>query len=339
MKKILSFLLSVVLIFGLFGCAKKTLKNPKPTGKKVKIATLQGPTGMGMAYLLDSADKKETLNDYEYIVSAAPDELTGKIVSGELDMAALPTNAAAALYNKSNGKVKLLALNTNSVLYILSKDSSIKTLKDLKGKTVYVSGQGATPEFIFNFLLMENGLKPGEDVKLDFTYSTHSDLVAFAASGKADVVLLPEPSVTALLLKNKDMKVVVSLEDIWNETVKDTSYKDSKITMGCIAVNAAFAEENPDAVKAFLYEYEKSVNKVKDEKNFDTSAEIIAKVGIVPAAGIAKSALPRSNITFKTGEEMKKEVEGFYKVLFEAQPKSVGGKLPNADFYYAVQEK
>ncbi len=351
MKKIISLIMALVLMLTLFSACGKTATSepttkktettessvPKATGVTVKLATLQGPTGMGMAYMLDDSDNDKTLNKYEYTVASSPDEVTGKLVSGDFDIAALPTNAAATLYNKSNGKVKLLALNTGCVLYVLEKGDTIKSISDLKGKTVYVSGQGSTPEFILNYVLEENGLKVGTDVKLDFTYSTHNDLVAFAASGKADVVLLPEPAVTALLAKNKDMHVALSINDVWADTVKGTGYEGTQIAMGCVAVNTAFAEAHPDAVEAFLYEYGQSIKNITNTDNLDKSADTIAKVGIVAAAGVAKSALPRCNIVFFTGDEMKTKVEGFYKVLFDAQPNSVGGKLPDESFYYKAK--
>lgn len=344
MKRVWSFILAVLMMTALLsGCSTS---QPKEAEKKepesltaekttVKLATLQGPTGMGMAYLLDDADNGKTINKYEYTVCASPDEVTGKIVSGELDIAALPTNAAAALYNKTQGKVQLLALNTKCVLYILEKGDSIKSISYLKGKTVYVSGQGSTPEFLLEYLLEANGLKVGTDVKLDFTYSTHNDLVSFAASGKADVVLLPEPAVTALVSKSKDMHVALDLDEVWNDTMKDASadYADYEVYMGCVVVNTEFAKNNPQAVADFLKEYEASVDKINDYDNLDESAAVIAKVGIVAAEGVAKHALPRCNITFESGSDMKK-LEGFLEVLCKANPDSVGGQMPDDNFYY-----
>lgn len=338
MKKFLSVLMAILLMVTAFAaCKKQPEKTPAEpvsnveTNKtvdtsKVKLATLMGPTGMGMAYMLDK---------YDYTLCASPDEITGKLVSGDFDIAALPTNAAATLYNKTNGKIKLLALNTECVLYILEKGDTIKSVADLKGKTIYVSGQGSTPEYVLNYILENNGLEVGKDVKLDFTYATHNDLVAFAATGKADVVMLPEPTVTALLAKNKDMRVALSVDELYTDTVKDTDFKGSKVAMGCVAVNTAFADANPDIVAQFLKDYEDSVKHITDEKNIDAVSEKIAEWGIVPAAGVAKSALPRCRIIFKTGDEMKTEVEGFLKVLADANPSSVGGKMPDAAFYYS----
>lgn len=345
MKRIISLIMALTLILTLFSaCSKNAADEPateaptkEVTKTTVKLATLQGPTGMGMAHLLSDSDNGQTINKYEYTVASSPDEITGKLVSGDFDIAALPTNAAATLYNKTNGKIKLLALNTGCVLYILEKGDTIKSISDLKGKTVYVSGQGSTPEFVLDYLLGENGLKVGTDVNLDFTYSTHNDLVAFAAGGNADVVLLPEPAVTALISKNKDMRVALSINDVWADTVKDTGYSGTEIAMGCVAVNSEFADAHPDAVKTFLSEYEKSIKDVCNTENIDKSSETIAKVGIVAAAGVAKSALPRCNIIFEDGEEMQTKVEGFYNVLFDALPNSVGGKLPDENFYYKAK--
>lgn len=343
MKKLISLLLAIVMVLGLFtACGANTntdtssvqsTQSKEPAKKEdVKLATLMGPTGMGMAYLLDAAKKGEAQNNYDFTVYSGPEEVTAKLVSGQIDIAALPTNAAATLYNKSNGKVKIIALNTLGVLYLVTKGDSIKDVSDLKGKTIYVSGQGATPEYALTYVLNENGLKVGTDVKLDFTYANHDDLVAFAASGKADVVLLPEPKVTALLTKNAELKVAFDLNDLWTDAVKDTENKDSIIAMGCIAVNTAFAESKPQAVAKFLEEYEASVKKVNDDHT--AASQVIAEVGIVPAAPVALKALPRCNIVCITDNEMKDKINAFYNVLYTANPASVGGKLPDDNFYY-----
>ncbi len=348
MKKILSLILATLMVLCLFtGCingdddkvssaASKEQPSSQPAVKyDVKLAALKGPTGMGMSYLLKDANDGKTLNNYDYEIYNGPEEVTAKLISGQVDIAALPTNAVATLYNKSNGKVKILALNTLGVLYLVSKGDSIKDVDDLKGKTIYVSGQGATPEYALSYVLEQNGLKVGKDVKFDFTYSNHDDLVAFAASGKADVVLLPEPKVTALLTKNNELKVAFDLNDLWASAVADSDNKDSIIAMGCIAVNTAFAEKNPKAVANFVKEYEQSVNKVN--KDHSAAAQVIAELELVPAAPIALKALPRCNIVCITGEQMVSKVSNFYNVLYTANPNSIGGKLPDENFYYIVK--
>ena len=341
MKKVISLVLALVLVLGVFvSCGSNatdtsSVEQPSSTtpAKKpdVKLAAIMGPTGMGMSYLLDDSNNGKTLNNYKYEVFSGPEDIGPKLVSGKLDIAALPTNAAANLYNKSNGKIKVIALNTLGVLYIVTKGDAIKTVDDLKNKTIYVSGQGATPEYILTSVLNNNGLQVGKDVKLDFTYANHDDLVAYAAAGKADILLLPEPKVTALLNKNAEYKVAFDLNDLWAEANGDKN-DDSSIVMGCVAVNTAFAEANPDAVANFLTEYKASVDKVN--LDYTAASEVIAKVGIVPAAPVALKALPRCQIVCITGNAMQARISKFYNVLYTANPDSIGGKLPDDNFYY-----
>ncbi len=338
MKKIISIIMvAAMLMIMLAACNTGLDNNPTAsvasnasTAEKatVNLATLAGPTGMGMSFMLDGSDNGTTINKYNYTVCAGPDEITGKLVAGEYDIAALPTNAAATLYNKTQGKVQMLALNTLGVLYVLEKGDSIKTIADLKGKTVYVSGQGATPEYALTYLLEANGLKVGTDVKLDFTYSAHADLVAFAATGAADVVLLPEPTVTGLLSQNQDMRVALNLNDVWSDTTKN----DSVMAMGCVVVNAKFAAENPQVVKDFMTDYKASADKVNADNT--AASEVIAKLGITPKAGVALKALSRCNIVCIQGAEMKDMVTPFFEVLYNANASSVGGAMPDENLYY-----
>ncbi len=342
MKKLISILLVAFMLMSLLascggnqGASSTPSNAPSGTPNQkatVNLATLAGPTGMGMSFMLDGSDNGTTLNKYNYTVHSAPDEITGKLVSGEYDIAALPTNAAATLYNKTNGKVQMLALNTLGVLYVLEKGDTVKTVADLKGKTVYVSGQGATPEYALSYLLEANGLEVGKDVTLDFTYSAHADLVAFAATGAADVVLLPEPTVTSLLTQNADMRVALNLNDVWSATVAGTDNENSVMAMGCVVVNAAFAKENPQAVKDFMTDYAASAAKVNED--YTAASEVIAKLGITPKAAVALKALARCNIVCIQGEEMKNTVTPFFEVLYNANASSVGGKMPDENLFY-----
>lgn len=339
MKKLISILMVVAMLMTVLASCGDSANTGSTASTEsaaekttVKLATLAGPTGMGMSYMLDGSDNGTTLNKYQYDVCSGPDQITGKIVSGEYDIAALPTNAAATLYNKTKGKVQMLALNTLGVLYVLEKGDSINTVADLKGKTVYVSGQGATPEYALTYLLEANGLKVGTDVTLDFTYAAHADLVAFAATGAADVVLLPEPTVTALLSKNSEMRVALNLNDVWSDAVKDTDNADSVMSMGCVVVNTEFAKANPQAVKDFMTDYEASAAKVNEDHA--AASEVIANLGITQAAGVALKALPRCNIVCITGEEMKNMVTPFFEVLYNANADSVGGAMPDDQLYY-----
>ncbi|WP_425446772.1 ABC transporter substrate-binding protein [Dethiothermospora halolimnae] len=300
---------------------------PKNEEVKLNVATLKGPTGMGMSKLMEDVKKGDSNLDLNFSVYGAPDQLIGKITSGEVDIAAVPSNMASILYNKTKGNVKLAGINTLGVLYILDTTGEIETMEDLKGKTIYASGKGATPDYIIRYLLKENGIDPEKDVTLDFK-SQHAELAAQVASGDAPIALLPQPHVTTATMKNKDVKIAINLTEEW-EKVKG---KNSKLAMGAIIVNKDVAKKNKDAVNKFLDEYEKSINWVND--NHEDAGKLIEKHGILPKAKLAKMAIPKSNIVFIDSEKSQEVLKDFYKVLFEFNPKSLGGKIPNEDFYY-----
>lgn len=298
----------------------------------VRIATLKGPTGMGMVKLFSDNESKTTMNRYETLIAGTPDEIVGKISTGEIDIAAVPTNLAATLYNKTNGKVQLLALNTLGVLNILEKGDSVKSISDLKGKTLYASGKGSTPEFILNYLLLQNGIDPVKD--LTIIYKTeHSELATLALSGQADIVMLPEPFVTTVLSKNAGFKNAIDITEAWDTTTQKTGVKDSILSMGCVIVRKEFADANRTAVNAFMTEYAASIKYVNE--SMDESSLLIAKYGIMASSALAKVAIPNCNITYIDGEIMKNQIANLYNVFFMADPKSIGGKLPEADFYYS----
>ena len=291
----------------------------------VHLAVLAGPTGVGAAKLLSDNEAGTTANEYEVTVAASPDELTGKLISGELDMAALSTNLAATLYQKSEGKVQLAALNTLGVLYLLENGEEIQSMADLKGKTIYAFGQGANPEYVLRYLLKENGLTMGEDVTVEF--KANEEIAAAMASGEATVAMLPVPAATTVLMKNQSVRTALDLTEEWNKVTED-----SQLTMGCIVVRTEFAQQHPQAVKAFLEEYAQSVEYMKTHS--EEAAELVAQFGITGNAEIAKAAIPQCSLVCITGEEMRETIQGYYEVLFAAEPSSVGGKLPDDGFYY-----
>lgn len=297
------------------------------TGEKdvVNLAVLTGPTGVGAAKLLADNEAGTTANQYEVTVAAAPDELTGKLISGELDIAALSTNLAATLYQKTEGKVQLAALNTLGVLYILENGTEIQSMADLAGKTIYAFGQGANPEYVLRYLLQKNGLTMGEDVTVEFR--SNEEIIAAMASGEAAVAMLPVPAATTALMKNESVRVALDLTEEWNKATED-----SQLTMGCIVVRKEFAQQHPEAVKAFLEEYAQSVDYMKN--NVEEAAPLVAQFGITGNAEIAKAAIPQCNLVCITGDEMRDVIQGYYEVLFAAEPSSVGGALPDDGFYY-----
>mgnify|MGYP001765885941 FL=1 len=307
MKKRLAFLTLVVMLFAV-GCAKAP-------AEPVNIAALKGPTGMGISYMMDDTAK------YNVELQDAPDVVVGKFVNGEIDIAAVPLNLAAVLYNKTEGNVVLLNLDTLGVLYIVENGETINSLADLAGKTIYASGEGATPQYVLDYLLAQNGLT--DQVKVEYV-GEHTALAAMVASGEAQIALLPEPFVSAVTVKNPDVRVALDLNSAWEAA------SGTKLVMGVYIASRTFYNEHPDQVKAFLADYAASVEKVNTSAD---AAQKIADLGIVGSAAIAQQAIPRSYIVSIAGDEAKNAASAVLNVLFTANPKSVGGKLPGDDLY------
>jgi len=328
-KKLLVVLAILCCLLSACAAPKTTPEEPEETPKEkevVRFGILKGPTGIGSSYLLEQNANGTALNQYEVTLEADAQNIIASVVSGQLDIAAVPTNAASALYNKTEGKIQILALNTSGVLYILEKGNTIASFADLKGKKIYATGQGANPEYVLNYLLSSNGLTVGTDVEVEFLDS--AELTTKAASGEVDVCMLPVPAVTTVLVKNSEMRSALNLSEEW-----DKLNNGSMLTMGCVIVTKDFAQNHADAVTNFLKEYEESINYVK--ANPQEAGAFCEKFEIIPAAAVATKAIPDAGLIFVKGADIRPAIEGYYKVLFEADPKSIGGKLPQDDFYPA----
>ncbi len=294
----------------------------------VRIGGLKGPTTMGLVKLMDDAANKTANNNYEFTMVTAADELTALIAAGKVDIALLPANLASVLYNKTNGGVSVIDINTLGVLYLVSSDTSIETVDQLKGKTVYLPGKGTTPEYALRYLISASGLS-GDDVTLEFK-SEASEVASILAEEPTAIGLLPQPFVTSALAQNDKLSIVMDLTKAWDEY--QTEGKGSRLVTGVTIVNNEFLESNTDSVNTFLEEHEASI--LFTESDPDTAAELIAAAGIIPKAPLAKKALPFCNIKFLSGEEMKAALSGYLEVLFEQNAASVGGALPDDTFYY-----
>lgn len=293
----------------------------------IRIGTLKGPTGMGMAKLIEDNSQGEAKNSYSFTVAGAPDDITAGVISGDLDIAAVPTNLASVLYKKTEGEVQLLALNTLGVLYVLENGDTINSIEDLKGKTVYATGQGSTPEYVLNYILTKNGIDPEKDVEIVYL-AEHAELASQMTSGDVAIGMLPVPNVTSVLMSNPDVRIALNLTEEWNKAAGG----DSVLSMGCVIVNKKFAEENKDAVNAFLDEYKASIEYANS--NIEEAAEYMEKAEIIPKKQVAMKAIPDANITFIEGEQMKTQILNFYQVLFDANPKAIGGAIPDDNFFY-----
>ncbi len=337
MKRLIALAMSAVMMLSLTACAGGSeASSSAPEGSSavaeeraaVRVGGLKGPTAMGMVKLMEEDAAGTTANDYEFTLAGSADEINPLLIKGELDIAAVPTNVASVLYNKTEGQVEILALNTLGVLYVVENGNTIQSVEDLRGKTIYSTGKGATPEYALNYILGENGLTAGTDVTVEYK-SEHSELASLLAAGQADLAVLPQPFVTSVLAKNPDVRIALNLTEEWDKVTED----GSKLTMGALVVRKDFAESNPEAVRNFLKEYQASTQYVTDEANLDDAAALIEQYGIISAA-VAKQALPYCNIVCITGEEMRTAAEGFLSILAKANPQSVGGTLPAEDFYY-----
>ncbi len=330
MKKTIALLiaLSMVLLL-LAGCSSNNNSaNETATAARTKITVggLNGPTGMGLSKLMDDQANGLTANDYTFSMSSAPDDIVGKVTSGELDIAAIPSNLAATLYQKTGGKVQLLALNTLGVLHVLENGDTIHSISDLKGKTIYATGQGTVVEYALNHILSENGIDPEKDITIVYK-SEHAELSTLVTTGDADIAVLPEPFVTTTLQKSENTRLALDLTKEW-----DKVESSSKLAMGVMIVSTEFAENNPEALKTFLKEYKASTEYVN--ANPAEAGKLIEEYGIIPSAAVAEASIPNCNIVFVSGQEMKDQIQPLYDILFKANPKSIGGAIPDDAFYY-----
>lgn len=317
MKKTLSaaaLLLAAVMLaacVGLVSCAKKD-------DTQLRVAVLNGTTGWGAAPLISRIKSGESDLNAKIDTYTAADLVSPLIINGDADIAAVPTNLAAVLYNKTEGNIRVLAVNTLGVLYLIEDGETVKSLGDLAGKTVYLPGQGSNPEFVLRALVEGAGVA---DVTFDYTYSSPDELATALASGKASLGVLPEPKVTAITSKKPTLRVALDFTEEWK---KQTS---APLVQGCIIVREDFLKEHTALVKKFLDEYQKSVDLVNS--NPEEAAAMIAEAGLAGNAAAAQAALPRCNITYLDGEDMRTALNGFWDALFKLNPKSVGGKLPD----------
>ena len=341
-KKLLSLTLVLALVLALAGCGGTDTQDTETeeqtqteeqaeepvTGESYAIAALKGPTAMGLVKLMSEAESgADFINGYTFTLAASADEVSPLLMKGELDMACVPANLAAVLYQKTEGDIVTLAVNTLGVLYIVENGNAVQSMADLKGKTIVASGKGSTPEYALRYLLSENGLDPDTDVTIDWK-SEHSECVSALATGAATIAMLPQPFVTVAQSKIEGLRVALDLTEQW-----DALDNGSALLTGVIVARQEVVEANPAAVDAFLKDYAGSVEWVN--ANTADAAELIGSYDIVEAA-VAEKALPYCNIVCITGAEMKDKLSGYLQVLADADASSVGGAMPGDDFYYGA---
>lgn len=314
MKKSIVWILSVWLILSITGCAMAEAP--------ANVVTLKGPTGIGMVNMIANPGEA-----WDFTLAGSPDEIVSALASGSADIAAAPTNLASMLYNKTNGNVRLLALNTLGVLHILENGETVQSVEDLNGKTLLLTGQGAMPEYVVQYIIDQFDL----DVTLEYK-AEHSELATLAASGMADLVLLPEPFATSVLIQNADFRRALDVTDLFAQATEKAGQEGTVLSMGCLVARTEFVEQHPEQVEAFLKAYSESVDWVLE--NQADAAQLVEETGILASAVVAEKAMPGCNIVYIAGEDMRAQIEPMFQMLFDANPASIGGAMPGDDFYY-----
>lgn len=296
----------------------------------INIGALKGPTAIGMVKVREDSEAGQTANNYNFTIAGTADELSTGLVKGEIDIAAIPCNLASVLYNKTEGQIKLAGINTLGVLYIVETGDSIQSVEDLKGKTIYSTGLGTTPQFTLNYLLTSHGIDPEKDLTIDYKAEA-TEVAAILSENKNAIAMLPQPYVTTVLMKNSNLRIALDVAKEWEAVSTD----GSSVVTGVVVVRSKFLEENKEAFDTFMEEYKASA--VYANESIEETAALCEKYEIFQAAPL-KTAIPYCNITLIQGTEMKEKVNGYLTVLFNQEPKSVGGKLPGDDFYYIAEK-
>ena len=293
----------------------------------LRVGSLKGPTSMGLVKLMDQASKGEAKGSYEFTMVTAADELLGKIVSGDLDIALVPSNMASIIFNKTNHGVNVLNINTLGVLYVVSSDDSIKSIADLKGKTVYLTGKGTTPDYALQYLLKANGMTT-DDVTLEYK-SEPTEVAALLKEKPDSIGLLPQPFVTVAMAQNDTLKMVLDLTREWEAVSGEDG---GSLVTGVTICRGELFENHGDAVKTFMEEQKASAAFAND--NVAETAKLVAAAGIIEKAPVAEKAIPYCSITYIDGSDMKNMLYGYLSALYEMDPTTVGGELPTKDFFY-----
>jgi len=322
LKRILLTTISMLFTMALLaGCGEKEEETV------LRIGGMKGPTSMGLLFMKDEVENGAGTGAYEFTMVTGADELLPMMIKGELDIALVPANVAAILYQKTEGGVAVIDINTLGVLYMVSGDSNIVNVEDLRGKTIYLTGKGTTPDYVLHYILQENGLQEG-DYTLEYK-SEPTEVAALLAEKPEAVGLLPQPFVTVACAQNEALQVVMDMNEQWSLLQGESG---SRMVTGVTVVRKEVLEENEKAVLEFMSKHKASAEAINQD--VEKGAELVVAAGIIGKAPIAQKAIPKCNITYVDGEEMKQALSGYLQVLFEQDATSVGGKLPEDDFYY-----
>lgn len=323
MKKKYTAVIKIICLLVLFslstsiisGCKKKDEEQNK---KEINVAALKGPSAIGMAKLMKDAN-------YNFAVYGTAEEVTVGLTKGDIQIAAIPCNLASVLFNKTEGNIYLAAINTLGVLYIVEKGDTIQSVQDLKGKTIYSTGKGTTPEYTLNYLLKSAGIDPENDVTIEYK-SESTEVAAMLLEKEGVVAMLPQPYVATVMMQDESIRIALDITKEWEGYSED----NSTVVTNVVVVNKEFYDKNKTLVNEFLSEYKLSAEFANS--NIEETAGYMEELDVFKAA-VVKKAIPYCNIVFIQGQEMKEKTEKYLNILFEQNPASVGGTLPSEDFY------
>lgn len=330
MGKVTAVALSLAITGALLtGCGSNKASEEKIT---VKVGALKGATTLGLLPLQDKAADGGANENYEFSMMTAADELLPLMIKGELDIALLPSNVASVLYQKTNGGVTVIDINTLGVLYMVSGDSSVSSVADLAGKTIYLTGKGTTPDYVLHYILNGNGIDADQDCTLEYR-SEATEVAALLAENPDAIGLLPQPFVTAACAQNDALSVIMDMNAEWEKLQGENG---SRLVTGVTVVRNEFLQEHENAVAAFMEEHKASAESMNTD--VENGAKLAVASEIIAKEPIALKAIPKCNITYIDGNEMKQALSGYLQVLYEQNPESVGGALPQDDFYYIAEK-
>ncbi|HPT20665.1 MAG TPA: ABC transporter substrate-binding protein [Bacteroidales bacterium] len=316
------FLIILSIAFLISGCG-----NPGPdTGKTqaFTIATLKGPSSMGMIRMIDSL-KRGSVHKIEVMILNEPIQVRKMMIDGSADFAILPTTMAAIVYNKGM-EYRLVAIPVWGTLYLFGSDTTITRWADLRGKKVNLMARGMTPDVLFRYLLQKNGINPENDISLDYTFPTHIDLANAIASGQADLGVISEPLASMAMERNKNLRLIFDLDDEWKKI------EGIPITETAFMAKKSVLKNNRQMVEKLLSSYDASTRWVN--QNPDSAAALMVKYDILPNSNVAISSIPRSNLNFVRAKDVKSQIEDYLNVFYNMNPDIIGGKIPDEDFIY-----
>ena len=329
-KMMICIILVTVIVLALPGCKKIYETNSPIVPITAKIVALKGPTGIGMVRVMNEIISLSDYVNTDFEIMTSTDTVVAGLIDGSIDIAAVPTNLASVLYNKTEGQIQLLAVNTLGVLYILDKSGTVNDFSDLEGKTIVTSGIGSLPQYVLEYLLTENGIDPVTDVTIVYM-SEHSEVATMLLAGEADIVMLPEPFVSTVINKDETIKIAIDMNDAWIEAAPSIT-----LSMGCLVAQKSFIEDNPGEVATFLDLYEESINWVLEEPY--NAKDLIVSSGILDNAEVAEKAIPNCNLVYISAYDAKENLNAFFEFLYSNNPASVGGVVPDDGLYYMEAE-